>query len=62
MRREAYERQKGKCPKCPKGKQVTLDIGGMHADQIKPWSKGGKTEAKNCQMLWADCNRRKGAQ
>ncbi|MBQ8014146.1 MAG: HNH endonuclease, partial [Treponema sp.] len=23
------------------------------------WSKGGKTLAENCQMLCADCNRRK---
>ncbi len=24
-----------------------------------PWAKGGKTTAENCQMLCADCNRRK---
>lgn len=59
MKREAYERQKGKCPKCPKAKQKKLDIGEMHADHIKPWSKGGKTITANCQMLCADCNRRK---
>ena len=33
----------------------------MQADHITPWSKGGKTIAENCQMLCADCNRRKGA-
>jgi len=59
MKREAYERQKGRCPKCPKAKQEKLDIGEMHADHIKPWSKGGKTIAANCQMLCAPCNRTK---
>lgn len=58
-KREAYERQKGKCPKCPKKDQKKLDISEMHADHIKPWSKGGKTIAANCEMLCADCNRRK---
>ncbi|MCC8074877.1 MAG: DUF262 domain-containing protein [Clostridiales bacterium] len=55
MRRAAYERQKGICPKC--GKHYEIDD--MHADHITPWSKGGKTIAENCQMLCADCNRRK---
>ena len=31
----------------------------MQADHIMPWAKGGKTVAENCQMLCADCNRRK---
>lgn len=52
---EAYERQNGICPICKKH----FDIGQMHADHITPWSKGGKTEANNCQMLCADDNRRK---
>ncbi len=47
QRREAFERQKGVCVKC--GKEFKFDE--MHADHIKPWSKGGKTEPKNCQML-----------
>lgn len=59
MKRQAYERQEGKCPKCPKAKQTKLDISEMHADHIKPWSKGGKTIAENCQMLCAPCNRTK---
>lgn len=59
MKREAYERQKGICPKCPKEKQVKLDISEMQADHITPWSKGGKTNAENCQMLCAPCNRTK---
>jgi len=60
MKRGACERQKGKCPKCMganKTKNWNLDE--MHADHIKPWSKGGETAAANCQMLCADCNRRK---
>lgn len=55
MARKAYERQKGLCPKC--GKHFAFEE--MQADHITPWSKGGKTDADNCQMLCADCNRRK---
>ncbi|MBR3674233.1 MAG: DUF262 domain-containing protein [Clostridia bacterium] len=55
MARTAYERQKGICPKCKKH----FEIDEMQADHITPWSKGGKTLADNCQMLCADCNRRK---
>ena len=55
MARTAYERQKGVCPKC--GKKYEIEQ--MQADHITPWSKGGKTVAENCQMLCADCNRRK---
>jgi hypothetical protein len=55
MARTAYERQKGICTKCKKH----FDIDAMQADHITPWSKGGKTTPENCQMLCADCNRRK---
>ena len=55
MARAAFEKQKGVCPKC--GKTFTIEE--MQADHITPWSKGGKTVAENCQMLCADCNRRK---
>ena len=55
MARTAYERQKGICTKCKKH----FEIEQMQADHIKPWSKGGKTAADNCQMLCADCNRKK---
>ncbi|MBQ7732389.1 MAG: HNH endonuclease, partial [Synergistaceae bacterium] len=30
-------------------------------DHITPWSKGGRTELDNCQMLCRECNRRKGS-
>jgi hypothetical protein len=55
MARAAYERQKGECPKCRKH----FAIEEMQADHITPWGKGGRTTAENCQMLCADCNRRK---
>lgn len=55
QRREAFERQKGKCPDCKK----VFEIDEMEADHIKPWHEGGKTEAKNCQMLCKEDNRRK---
>ncbi len=55
MKREAYERQKGICVKCKKH----FELSEMEADHIKPWHEGGKTEAKNCQMLCKDDNRRK---
>jgi hypothetical protein len=53
--RIAYQRQKGVCPKC----EQTFTIEEMQADHITPWSKGGRTIPENCQMLCADCNRRK---
>jgi len=55
-RRTAYERQEGICAKC--GKHFEIDE--MEADHITPWSKGGKTNAANCQMLCLEDNRRKG--
>lgn len=58
MKREAYERQKGICPKC-KAPNNHYDLKEMEADHIKPWSIGGKTSADNCQMLCKDHNRRK---
>lgn len=55
MKREAYERQKRTCPKC----KQKFDLSEMEADHIKPWHKGGKTDAANCQLLCKDDNRRK---
>lgn len=56
QKREAYERQKGICVKCKK--KFTIEE--MEADHITPWSKGGPTEADNCQLLCIEDNRRKG--
>ena len=55
QKRAAYERQKGFCSKCGDH----FELKGMEADHITPWSKGGKTNPENCQMLCLDCNRRK---
>ena len=55
QKREAYERQKGKCPNC--GKIFAIEE--MEADHITPWHEGGKTTPENCQMLCRECNRRK---
>ncbi len=52
---KVYERQKGICPKCKKH----WEIDEMEADHIVPWSKGGKTVEKNCQMLCMPDNRTK---
>lgn len=54
-KREAYTRQKGICPTC----KEHFRIEEMHGDHITPWHLGGRTIPKNCQMLCADCNRRK---
>lgn len=54
-RRAAYERQGGVCAAC--GERCELSE--MHADHIKPWSKGGATVPENCQMLCRDCNLKK---
>ncbi len=54
-KREAYEKQKGICPKCKKH----FSIDEMEADHIDPWSEGGATISENCQMLCKEDNRRK---
>ncbi len=53
QKREAYERQRGICPKCMKH----FEIEEMEADHITPWHEGGKTTAENCQMLCKHENR-----
>ncbi len=53
QKREAYERQKGICPKCNKH----FKIEEMDADHITPWHEGGKTIPENCQMLCKHENR-----
>jgi hypothetical protein len=55
-RRSRYEQQNGKCAIC--GKPFPFEE--MHADHIKPWSKGGKTISDNCQMLCTMDNLKKG--
>jgi 5-methylcytosine-specific restriction endonuclease McrA len=55
MKREAYTRQDGICPKC----KMKFAMEEMEGDHIKLWSEGGKTIADNCQMLCVDCHREK---
>ncbi len=55
QKRNAYERQKGICPKCKKH----FKIEEMEADHITPWHEGGKTISENCQMLCKKDNRLK---
>ncbi len=54
-KRAVYEKQNGICVKC----NLEYDIKEMEADHITPWSQGGETIVKNCQMLCVSCNRRK---
>lgn len=56
MKERKYQEQGGRCPHC--GKQCTY--GEMEGDHVVPYSKGGKTEYSNLQMLCAPCNRSKG--
>jgi len=53
QKREAFERQKGVCPKC----KITFELNEMEADHITPWHSGGKSTADNCQMLCKHDNR-----
>lgn len=55
QKREGYEKQKGICVKC----KEHFELNQMEADHATPWHEGGKTDAKNCQMLCRECNRRK---
>ena len=55
QKREAFERQGGKCSFCKK--EFTIDQ--MEADHINPWHDGGKTSSDNCQMLCKEDNRKK---
>jgi hypothetical protein len=48
----AYEKQKNICTSC----KNNFEYKDMEGDHIIPWSKGGKTEQDNCQMLCRKCN------
>lgn len=54
----AYKKQDGVCPYCHKHFDDPKD---MQADHIVPWSKGGKTDRSNLQMLCSACNLKKSA-
>ena len=60
IRLKKYEEQKGICiAKNAVCGNAHFELNEMEADHITPWSQGGKTEYKNCQMLCRDDNRRK---
>lgn len=52
-----YQRQNGICPMC----KEHFELSQMDADHITPWSKGGKTNLDNGQMLCRPCNMQKSA-
>ena len=54
-KKSAYEKQKHICPSCMKKWKFEE----MEGDHIVPWSKGGKTEPSNLQMLCKRCNNAK---
>lgn len=51
----AYSKQGGQCPVCGE----YFEYVEMEGDHVKPWSKGGRTELDNCQMLCKSCNGKK---
>ena len=61
---EAKEKDKSNCPLCAIGhdsnKAKIWNLAEMDADHVTAWSKGGATDAKNCQMLCKTHNRAKG--
>ena len=54
-KRSVYEKQGGICPIC--GEHYEYEE--MEGDHIVPWSKGGKTDIGNLQMLCKKCNHEK---
>ncbi len=61
---KAEKKGESNCPLCAIGhdanKSKIWKLGEMDADHVSAWSKGGKTAAKNCQMLCKTHNRAKG--
>ena len=72
VKRATYEKQtqkaeregKSNCPHCAIGhranKSRIYKFNEMDADHVAAWSKGGKSSAKNCEMLCITHNRAKG--
>jgi len=52
-----WRRDGGECQDCRK----SIDFEEMHADHIRPHSKGGVTSVENGQVLCGPCNMKKGA-
>jgi 5-methylcytosine-specific restriction endonuclease McrA len=62
--KEATNKETSNCPLCALGKNANktkiYTIKEMDADHVTAWSKGGSTDAKNCEMLCKTHNRAKG--
>lgn len=59
MKRSKFEEEHHKCAYC---ECEIPDIKSAHADHKIPWSKGGKTEYSNLQILCVKCNCKKSAE
>ena len=61
---EAIAKGVSNCPLCAVGHDANVKriykIAEMDADHVTAWSKGGATDASNCQMLCKTHNRAKG--
>jgi len=61
---EAEKKGKSNCPHCAIGhdanKAKIWSLSDMDADHVSAWSKGGKSDIKNCEMLCKTHNRAKG--
>jgi len=61
---EAEKKGESNCPLCAIGhdanKSKVWSFSEMDADHVSAWSKGGKSDIKNCQMLCKTHNRAKG--
>jgi len=61
---EAKKKGISNCPHCAMGHDANKDniwrLDEMDADHVSAWSKGGKTDIKNCEMLCKIHNRAKG--
>lgn len=61
---KAEGKEESNCPLCAVGHDANMNkiwkLEDMDADHVSAWSKGGATDAKNCQMLCKTHNRAKG--
>ena len=61
---KAKKKKESNCPLCAIGhdanKDKIWDLSDMDAEHVTAWSKGGKSDIKNCQMLCKTHNRAKG--
>lgn len=62
--KDAKQKNISNCPMCAQSdtnrKKYIYKITEMEADHVTAWSKGGKTDLENCQMLCKTHNRMKG--